>query len=72
MGSISSRPPASLKNRDQADGGVGYSYRYLFGDRSVEKQVTLRFNGSQDTVRIIEPVITLPGYHCGAAGMVAV
>ncbi len=50
-----------LKNRNQADGGVDYRYRYLFGDSLVEKGVTLRFHARRDTVRIIEPVITYPG-----------
>jgi hypothetical protein len=50
-----------LKNRLQIDEGVAYSYRYLFGDRSVEKRVILKLEGCRDTVRIIEPIITYAG-----------
>ncbi len=57
-----------MKNREQAGGGVDYSCRYLFGDLSVEKGVTLRFNGRQGYGPDYRTNHHLPGHQGGAGG----
>ncbi|MCF6358631.1 MAG: hypothetical protein L3J54_12580, partial [Draconibacterium sp.] len=50
-----------LKDKYLQQGGIGYSYNYVFTDSAVQKSVHLRFHDSRDTVEIIEPIIFYPG-----------
>jgi hypothetical protein len=58
--SITAEVYGELKNREQKEGGIGYSYRYTFEDDCVTKEIHLRFHAVRDTVIIVEPFIFHP------------
>ncbi len=60
-GEITAAIYGELKDRELRQGGIGYSYNYIFSDNAVQKRVHLRFHDSKNRVEIIEPVIFYPG-----------
>lgn len=42
-------------------GGVSFAYQYVFGEKTLQKNIKLRYHGRTPLIKIIEPVILEPG-----------